>query len=151
MDAQQMWLRKYYDGRHYQHGADYNASDYDEFDEWSDDEREGLNEGATSDDGVPHGVRGYDHMKSAAACFEEEWVSSCFNPNHFHASVLGGGLASRLEVHPFIRIPDRLITGPWEEKDVKLLFWLVHNNAIFAEDQSWEVSIITSPHSSPAR
>ncbi|OIW31023.1 hypothetical protein CONLIGDRAFT_573580 [Coniochaeta ligniaria NRRL 30616] len=114
LHAQQMWLKKNGQGRFYQHSGDYNLSDYDP---------------------------GYDHMKSAAACFEEEWEFSCFDPKGFHEGALGGAECGRLEVHRDIRIPDRLVTGPFTEKNVKLLFWLVYNHAVLGEDQTWEVSI----------
>lgn len=119
-----MWARKNGADRYYEHTrhSDYSVRDYDPY-RRSDDE-----------DGVRHRLRGYGHMESAADCFEEEWVYNCFD------SCLT--FNPRLEVHPSIRIPDRLITGPFEKKDAKLLSWLVYNNAVLAEDQSWDVGTI---------
>lgn len=46
-----------------------------------------------------------------------------------------------LEVHQATCFPDRLITGPWTEDDLKLLFWLGRAGAVMSRNQSWEVVI----------
>ncbi|TLD21968.1 hypothetical protein PspLS_07877 [Pyricularia sp. CBS 133598] len=46
-----------------------------------------------------------------------------------------------LEVHPETSIPDRLITGPWVEEDLRLLFWLGRAGATLSENQSWELVV----------
>ncbi|KAI6357355.1 hypothetical protein MCOR25_007692 [Pyricularia grisea] len=46
-----------------------------------------------------------------------------------------------LEVHPETSIPDRLITGPWVEEDLRLLFWLGRAGATMSENQSWELVV----------
>ncbi|KAL8295763.1 hypothetical protein RB600_001306 [Gaeumannomyces tritici] len=46
-----------------------------------------------------------------------------------------------LEVHRATCFPDRLITGPWTEDDVKLLFWLGRAGAVMSKNQSWEIVI----------
>ncbi|KAH9436965.1 hypothetical protein MCOR27_002662 [Pyricularia oryzae] len=46
-----------------------------------------------------------------------------------------------LEVHPETSIPDRLITGPWIEEDLRLLFWLGRAGATMSENQSWELVV----------
>ncbi|KAL8387286.1 hypothetical protein RB595_010022 [Gaeumannomyces hyphopodioides] len=46
-----------------------------------------------------------------------------------------------LEVHQATCFPDRLITGPWAEDDVKLLFWLGRAGAVMSNNQSWEIVI----------
>lgn len=139
LNAQQMWLRRHGQDRFYQHASDYNFTDYND-DEWPDDELCGLNDGATALNGVPHRVRGFNHMRSAAACFEEEFEWACF-ASHTHDLTDSDTDGKRLEVHPAIRIPDRLIVGPQTMSDVRFLFWLVHSNARFAEDQGWEVRL----------
>lgn len=142
MDAQQRWIVKNGRNLYYQHSGDYNSTEYDPYDEWEDDERHGLNNGVTSHEGIPHRVKGLGHMKSAAACFNEEWEVTCFGG--FYPQAFGGEDAMRLEVHPAIRIPDRLITGPLTKKDLELFYWLVHSGALRKEDQTWEVSVGTS-------
>jgi hypothetical protein len=139
-DAQQVWLRQRGPGLFYQHTTSSihffdNFSAYYDDEEWPEEDRQDFMKGVRMADGQHHGVLGHDHMKSAAACLEAEYVRCCENRDY--------GL-TRLEVHPAIRIPDRLITGPWTMSDVKLLFWLVRNNAKFAyrEGQGWEVRII---------
>jgi hypothetical protein len=44
-----------------------------------------------------------------------------------------------LEIHRDTFFPDRLITGPWGNNDVKLLFWLGRAGASMSDNQSWEV------------
>ena len=141
MEAQQRWVVKNGRDRYYQHSGDYNSDDYDSGDR-EDDEEKGINDGVTRTDGLPHRVNGLGHMKSASACFGEEWQLCCFGG--FYPDPLGGAEAFRLEVHPDIRIPDRLITGPLTREDVKLFFWLVHSGAACKDDQSWEVSGATA-------
>lgn len=145
MAAQQMWVVKNGRSLFYQHSGDYNADDHDPYDEFEEDETNGINDGVTKNDGVWHGVRGYGHMKSAKNCFDEEFQVTCFEG--FYSEPVGGSEAFRLEVHPGIRIPDRLITGPLTRKDLELFFWLVHSGAVCKSDQTWEVSVIvTTPH-----
>lgn len=137
LNAQQMWAKKNGVDSYYEHTmySDFSYRKYDT-DRQSDADAEDsiFSDGVTYQNGVRHRLRGYGHMESAAACFEEEWVSNCF-----HSRLT---FNPRLEVHPSIRIPDRLITGPFEKKDAKLLSWLVYNNAVLAEDQSWDVGTI---------
>jgi len=137
LEAQQCWVVKNGRDRFYQHSGDYNPDNDDRGDR-EDDEERGINDGVTRNDGRTHRVNGFGHMKSAAACFSEEWEAVCFGD--FYADPLGGAEAFRLEVHPDIKIPDRLIKGPLTREDVKLFFWLVHSGAVCKEDQSWEVS-----------
>lgn len=144
-----MWVRKHGEGRHYQHASDFNSDD-DVDSSWDDDEAKGINDGVTfSSDGSPHRVRHDGQLKPATECLREEFHIGCVGSNSINETVLGYGRLSRLEVHPSIRIPDRLITGPLKTCDVKLLFWLVHNNAKVADDQGWEVRVVaTCGHSS---
>lgn len=45
-----------------------------------------------------------------------------------------------MDLHPFTRIPGRLLTGPLDWADVRLLFWLVRGGAQLLESDTWEVS-----------
>ncbi|KAI1434816.1 hypothetical protein GGR50DRAFT_377712 [Xylaria sp. CBS 124048] len=57
-----------------------------------------------------------------------------------------------IEVHRSTEIPDKLITGPWGEKDLQKLFWLVHSGAHLSPSQTWEVTLegfrnaMSAPH-----
>ncbi|KAB5560147.1 hypothetical protein GE09DRAFT_1220806 [Coniochaeta sp. 2T2.1] len=140
--AMDIWARTCKGQHHYQHSGDWNPSEYYI---QEDDEREGFFNGITFTDGVPHKVK-HDHLLSATACFMEEWQFTCFDSTgkagYFQdGKIFGGGLNSRLEVHPKVRIPDRLITGPFTIDDSIFFFWLMHNNAVVADDQSWEASM----------
>lgn len=42
--------------------------------------------------------------------------------------------------HPKTRIPDALITGPWDNEALKKFFWLTRVGACFQEDQTWELA-----------
>jgi hypothetical protein len=141
METQQRWIVKNGQSLFYQHSGDYNFGEYDRESDIADDELYGINDGVTSHDGVPHRVKGLGHMKSALACFEEEWKLTCFTG--FYGEPLGGTEALRLEIHPAVRIPDHLITGPLRKSDIKLFYWLVHSGAVCTEDQTWEVSAAT--------
>ncbi|KAI0013772.1 hypothetical protein F4779DRAFT_638926 [Xylariaceae sp. FL0662B] len=46
-----------------------------------------------------------------------------------------------IEVHSETRIPDTLLTGPWDEAALQKLFWLVRAGARLAPDQTWEITL----------
>ncbi|KAM0433041.1 hypothetical protein ACHAQK_009403 [Fusarium lateritium] len=48
------------------------------------------------------------------------------------------------DVHPKIRIPTALITGPWDEKRLRLLFWIRRGGRIYGleeHESSWEIQL----------
>ncbi|KAI2639405.1 hypothetical protein GGS21DRAFT_429275 [Xylaria nigripes] len=45
-----------------------------------------------------------------------------------------------IEVHRSTQIPDELLTGPWDEKDLQKLFWLIQAGARLSPDQTWELT-----------
>ncbi|KAI1813162.1 hypothetical protein GGS20DRAFT_554686 [Poronia punctata] len=47
----------------------------------------------------------------------------------------------RIDVHPHTEVPDELITGPWDEKALRKLFWLVQAGARPSPNCTWELSI----------
>lgn len=47
---------------------------------------------------------------------------------------------TRIEVHKFTKIPDALISGPWNENSFQKLFWLVRGGARLSSDQTWELT-----------
>ncbi|KAI0805512.1 hypothetical protein GGR55DRAFT_655578 [Xylaria sp. FL0064] len=49
-------------------------------------------------------------------------------------------LSTWIEVHRSTRIPDDLITGPWDESSLQKLFWLVQAGARLSPAQTWEVT-----------
>ncbi|OTB08314.1 hypothetical protein M426DRAFT_316941 [Hypoxylon sp. CI-4A] len=47
---------------------------------------------------------------------------------------------SFLQVHRDTRIPDELLSGPWDIADLQKLFWLVRGGASLSPDQTWELT-----------
>ncbi|KAI0476148.1 hypothetical protein GGR56DRAFT_641403 [Xylariaceae sp. FL0804] len=47
----------------------------------------------------------------------------------------------RIEVHRDTRIPDDLLTGPWDEAALQKFFWLVRAGARLSQAQTWEVTL----------
>ncbi|KAK0659778.1 hypothetical protein QBC41DRAFT_331287 [Cercophora samala] len=45
-----------------------------------------------------------------------------------------------LDLHPLTVIPDRFLTGPFDLKTVKLLFWLARGGARILPEHNWEVT-----------
>lgn len=45
-----------------------------------------------------------------------------------------------IEVHRLTKIPDSLISGPWDEGSLQKFFWLVRAGARLSPDQTWEVT-----------
>jgi hypothetical protein len=85
-----------------------------------------------------HGLDDVGHCKDAEECFNWEFTWFRKPP-----AVIGLD-THRLEAHPDIRIPDKLLTGPWTNDNINLLFWLWMNNARVKEDQNWEVCVAIS-------
>lgn len=52
-----------------------------------------------------------------------------------------GDHTSLVEVHCDTEIPEKLLTGPWNEDAVKKLFWLVRAGARLSATQTWEVTL----------
>ncbi|KAK8099261.1 uncharacterized protein PG998_012502 [Apiospora kogelbergensis] len=52
-----------------------------------------------------------------------------------------GDHTSLIEVHCDTEIPEKLLTGPWDEESVKKLFWLVRAGARLSATQTWEVTL----------
>ncbi|KAI0019909.1 hypothetical protein F4780DRAFT_401218 [Xylariomycetidae sp. FL0641] len=50
-------------------------------------------------------------------------------------------VATWIEVHRNTRIPDALLTGPWDEPALQKLFWLVRAGSQLSADQTWEVTL----------
>ncbi|CAJ2504230.1 Uu.00g116240.m01.CDS01 [Anthostomella pinea] len=48
--------------------------------------------------------------------------------------------ASWIEVHRDTRIPDDLLTGPWNDEALQKLFWLVRAGARLSPEQTWEIT-----------
>lgn len=104
LQAHQTWADKYARDRWYQHihiqPPRLQTKDHTSFDS--------------------HGSGGFNHFK-ASQCFETDYR------RQIKAIVPHETVDSRevmTEIHPKVRIPRNLITGPWTEDQRKLLYWL---------------------------
>jgi hypothetical protein len=113
--AMNVWMRQDRQPRYYEHS---------------------LNEQLASNLGQfkEHDLDGENHCKDATVCFD--WEVKWF----LEPPAVPRPDIQRLEAHPAIRIPDRLLSGPWTKANSRLLFWLSMNNAGVKDDQGWEVS-----------
>ncbi|KAF9771605.1 hypothetical protein IL306_010754 [Fusarium sp. DS 682] len=122
LQAQQTWVEKYARGQYYQHYLPRVDDDGDPFIYSHSHQFEG----------------GVGHFKSQE-CFEADY-QEVLSWKPFERVGSWGGC----DVHPRIRIPTILITGPWDEKDLRLLFWLRRGGVVYGleeHDASWEVQL----------
>ncbi|CCE33278.1 uncharacterized protein CPUR_07202 [Claviceps purpurea 20.1] len=116
LDAQQAWADKYARGRRYRHYED-NCCEL---------EKPGKKISHASH---PYYKHAQLHKKGtlkfdARACFEADYQRALqypARPHQFFPAMAWGAL----EMHPYVRVPDTLITGPWTEEKKRRLFWLV--------------------------
>ncbi|EHK22438.1 uncharacterized protein TRIVIDRAFT_200754 [Trichoderma virens Gv29-8] len=98
LQAQQTWFETHGKGRHYQHSA-----------LWVDDAHQ-----------VGHAYKGGVSHFNARECFEVDYQQAAKWP----AFATRGIHWFSQDIHPLTRIPDRLITGPWDDEMQRQLFWL---------------------------
>ncbi|KAG5988660.1 hypothetical protein E4U52_006341 [Claviceps spartinae] len=135
LEAQQAWADKYARGRPYRHH-----------------EQEGLLVQRLYQKNIRARNRYMQHALEhelrlwkfeARACFEADYERALhFPPILFGA--LTGSLGGSADIHPHVRIPVNLITGPWDEQKKRLLFWLVRAGARVRDDDKedfWKVRI----------
>jgi hypothetical protein len=81
---------------------------------------------------------GVGHFNSKE-CFEADYQEvSSWKP--FEKVGKWGGR----DIHPRVRIPTLLITGPWDEKRLRLLFWLRRAGRLYGleeNESSWEIQL----------
>ncbi|KAF4331751.1 hypothetical protein FBEOM_14483 [Fusarium beomiforme] len=122
LQAQQTWVEKYARERCYQHYLPRLDDDGDPFIYSHSHQFEG----------------GVGHFNSQE-CFEADY-QEVLSWKPFERVGSWGGC----DVHPRIRIPTTLITGPWDDKDLRLLFWLRRGGAVYGlqeHDASWEIQL----------
>ncbi|KAG5750992.1 hypothetical protein H9Q69_013861 [Fusarium xylarioides] len=122
LQAQQTWVEKYAREQHYRHYLP-----------------------RLDDDGDPfiyghshHFEGGVGHFNSQE-CFEADY-QEVLSWKPFERVGSWGGC----DVHPKVRIPTTLITGPWDEKNLRLLFWLRRGGLVYGleeHDRSWEIQL----------
>ncbi|KAG6234422.1 hypothetical protein E4U26_002165 [Claviceps purpurea] len=108
LEAQQMWADKYARGRRYRHY---------EYDAWA-----AIDQFYVKGDALD---RYLQHIREHK---EKTWNE----PARFRSAltlvnlIYGCCLRGSPEIHPFVRPPPDIVTGPWNEEKKRRLFWLVH-------------------------
>ncbi|KAG6034250.1 hypothetical protein E4U41_006615 [Claviceps citrina] len=79
---------------------------------------------------------------NSRACFEADYAQAL----KWSAFRLLPRFAGRRDVHPLVRMPTDLITGPWDEEKRRRLFWLTRGGIELDEDDGrapipWEVKL----------
>ncbi|KAF4448209.1 hypothetical protein F53441_8370 [Fusarium austroafricanum] len=122
LQAQQIWVDKCAKVWHYQHYLPRMDEDGDPFIYGHSHQFEG----------------GVGHFNSQE-CFEADYQEVLSWKPFENVGSWGGR-----DVHPRIRIPTTLITGPWDEKRLRLLFWLRRGGIIYGveeDETSWEIQL----------
>ena len=120
LQAQQTWADTYAKNRWYQHCVPF----LDDYSFTTDHDCQG----------------GFGHF-NARECFEVDYqnYASWLFPSDFQQDW------STRDVHPLVRVPDNLVTGPWNEEQQRRLFWLIRGGAHIGPPahapQPWEVKM----------
>ncbi|KAG6024383.1 hypothetical protein E4U19_003833 [Claviceps sp. Clav32 group G5] len=135
LEAQQTWADKYARGRRYRHH-----------------EHESLLTQRLFQKNIRARNRYMQHVFEhelklwkfeARACFEADYERALqFQP--LPLCTLTDNLGGSVDIHPHVRIPVNLLTGPWDEEKKRLLFWLVRAGARVQDDDKedfWKVKV----------
>ncbi|KAG6176897.1 hypothetical protein E4U27_004734 [Claviceps purpurea] len=135
LEAQQIWADKYARGRFYRHY-----------------ETEGSATQNLYEKNVHARDRYLQHVRQhqertwkfdARACFEADYERALQFPPGLE-NILLNSVWGSADVHPKVRIPVDLITGPWDEEKKRRLFWLVRAGVYLMDPEietSWEVRL----------
>ncbi|KAF4124592.1 hypothetical protein GMORB2_5258 [Geosmithia morbida] len=114
--AQQTWASRHARDRWYQHSIPHYSDPRDR-------------------PGSAHSSGGFDHF-DAVSCFEADYAQCLlWPPLHTEGAPWGGR-----DVHPRTRLPDGLLTGPWDEEQVRRVFWLSRGGVHIAHEDDEGVS-----------
>ncbi|KAK3393095.1 hypothetical protein B0H63DRAFT_9933 [Podospora didyma] len=139
LDAQQVWYRRHGAGRYYQHIPDSSRIVQSL-------RREHLRRSINEERQFHAREGGFDHGKDVKNCFNEDWeefkmihqltrYDFRFFVKHIQCN------SSFLEIHPLTRIPNLLLTGPFDWEKAKWLYWLIRAGARLSHEQTWELTI----------
>jgi hypothetical protein len=97
---------------------------------------------------VAANVAAVEENKSVRHYFEEDYRAFTNDPCRKWSLALGRIQAidhrsypTWIEVHPKTRIPDSLLTGPWDDAAQRKFFWLVRGGSGLQADQTWELTL----------
>ncbi|KAG5972062.1 hypothetical protein E4U56_006426 [Claviceps arundinis] len=127
LEAQQIWADKYARGRCYRHY---------EHDGWA--IQELYEENVFARDRYMQHVRQHEAKTwkfDARACFEADYERALQFPPAIE-NMYKNNLWGSAEVHPDVRMPIDLITGPWDEQKKRLLFWLIRAGALMDQEET---------------
>lgn len=138
LEAQQKWARLFAGNRTYSHVCPAELERIEMH-------PPGITQGLPPGDDLPrefgtvHGEVGGPGHFDAYACFDFDFnrvtdfpLAKPFDSMHHQVRFA--------DVHPNVLIPEKLVTGPWDEEMVRRLVWLRRGGAILQESQTWEVS-----------
>ncbi|KAG6006647.1 hypothetical protein E4U21_006792 [Claviceps maximensis] len=127
LQAQQAWADRYARDRCYQHSLPYTGEE-DEL-----------------------GRHAPDHEESSSyfnsrACFEADYQQAVKWPAFLTTATTTSTAWGTQDVHPLVRMPMELITGPWNEEKKRRLFWLIRGGVDLGADGRtssipWEVKL----------
>ncbi|KAG6089348.1 hypothetical protein E4U15_003168 [Claviceps sp. LM218 group G6] len=127
LEAQQIWADKYARGRCYRHY---------EHEGWA--IQELYEENVFARDRYMQHVRQHEAKTwkfDARACFEADYERALQFPPAIE-NMYKNNLWGSAEVHPDVRMPIDLITGPWDEQKKRLLFWLIRAGALMDQEET---------------
>ncbi|KAK8024128.1 hypothetical protein PG993_012194 [Apiospora rasikravindrae] len=122
MECWDLWVKRHGRDRFFQHQKLWGSPDTPNRLDSSD--PDGL-EGSPPPSGMAYFLHDYDSFVAKSA----------------HNMTYLGDHTSLIEVHCDTEIPDKLLTGPWDEAAVKKLFWLVRAGARLSATQTWESTL----------
>ncbi|KAK7209651.1 hypothetical protein V2G26_016829 [Clonostachys chloroleuca] len=119
LTAQQAWVDRYASDRSFQHSVP-----------WDDSKK-----------GADHSHEGDDFRYNAHDCFEVDYQRALeWTPFQIEPETWGGH-----DIHPQVKIPTELMTGPWDDEKLRRLFWLSRGGMRISEDETdgppWEDKI----------
>ncbi|KAI1077041.1 hypothetical protein F5B20DRAFT_303646 [Whalleya microplaca] len=123
LDCWDRWVRRYAKNRPYHHVKIWDNA--------------GV---STSDDATEDSSNNTGDVKKASHYFFHDFVA-------FRRVLTETGIRREnntrtlIEVHRDTRVPDALLSGPWDAAALQKFFWLVRAGARLSPDQTWEVTL----------
>ncbi|KAG6087137.1 hypothetical protein E4U15_008301 [Claviceps sp. LM218 group G6] len=140
LEAQQIWADKYARGRCYRH-YEYEGSDV----------RNLYEKNVHARDRYLQHVRQHEEKTwkfDARACFEADYERA-LQLSPIPEFFLRNSLWGSIDVHPSVKMPMHLLTGPWDEEMKRRLFWIVRGGVLVADcevedlGKAWQVRLVT--------
>ncbi|RDA83109.1 hypothetical protein CP532_4440 [Ophiocordyceps camponoti-leonardi (nom. inval.)] len=131
LQAQQTWADRYARDRWYQHSSPWHHDDDDD---------DSNNSDVSNPKPNKHNTGGSGHF-NARACFELDFQQAVKSSLPFRQWPEW----RTQDVHPLARMPTSLLTGPWNEEQLRRLFWLTRGGIMMDHKDRpvppWEVKV----------